>query len=48
MTSGAGVSRTIWRDFRFPGQPEVLLEFIHIKSILFVFIMCTSVLESNK
>jgi len=31
MMSGAGVSRTIWRDLRFSGQSEVLLEFLPIK-----------------
>ena len=30
MTVGAGVSRTIWWDFRFSGQPKVL-EFLPIK-----------------
>jgi len=28
MTSRAGVSWTIWWDFRFSGQPEILLEFL--------------------
>ena len=48
MTSGAGVSRTIWRDFRLSRQPEVLLEFITIKLQFFdqiivrcLFMSCT-------
>jgi len=28
MTSGAGVSPTIWWDFKLSGQPGVLLEFL--------------------
>ena len=31
MTYGADVSQTVWPDFRFSGQPEVLLEFLPIK-----------------
>jgi len=31
MMSGAGVYRTVWWDFRFSGQIEVLLEFLLIK-----------------
>ena len=34
MTSGAGVSRTIWQNFRFSGQTEVLLEFLYDQTVV--------------
>ena len=46
MTSGAGVSRTIWRDFRFSGQPEVLIEFLPMKLYFPVQIMVCYLLKS--